>query len=82
MINDDIEIHFSTKHLPFEYKLLEFRLNVNKRLYEEKVIDFKTFNEMENSIMGRLLKIRNEYNLYRENDLTIPHINDSIQSNS
>jgi len=25
----DIEIKFSTKHLPLEYKLLEFRLMIN-----------------------------------------------------
>ena len=61
MLDKDIEVRFDTKKLPFEYKLLEYRLIVNKELYDEKVIDFKTFNEMENSLIGRLTKIRNEY---------------------
>ena len=61
MLDKDIEINFDTKKLPFEYKLLKYRLIVNKELYDEKVIDFKTFNEMENSLIGRLTKIRNEY---------------------
>ena len=61
MLDKDIEVRFDTKKLPFEYKLLEDRLSVNKELYDEKVIDFKTFNEMENSLIGRLTKIKNEY---------------------
>lgn len=61
MFENDIEVRFCTKHLPFEYKLLEYRLIINKQLYDEKVIDLRTFNEMENSIMGRLKKIKNEY---------------------
>ncbi len=63
---NDIEVKFSTKHLPFEYKWLEFRLIVNKELYDEKIIDLKTFKTMEQSILSRLTKIKNEYN----NDLT------------
>ena len=61
MLDKDIEVRFNTKRLPFEYKLLEYRLIVNKELYDEKVIDFKTFNEKENSLIGRLTNIRNEY---------------------
>lgn len=60
-MNKDIEIKFSTKHLPLEYKLLEFRLLINKELYDEKVIDFKIFKEMEKSLLSRIKKIRNEY---------------------
>lgn len=70
MLEKDIEVRFSTKQLPFEYKLLEYRLIVNKELYDEKVIDLRTYNEMENSIMGRLRKIRNEYLLAEKDDLT------------
>ena len=70
MLEKDIEVRFSTKQLPFEYKLLEYRLIVNKELYDEKVIDLRTYNEMENSIMGRLKKIRNEYLLAEKDDLT------------
>lgn len=70
MLEKDIEVRFSTKQLPFEYKLLEYRLIVNKELYDEKFIDLRTYNEMENSIMGRLKKIRNEYLLNEKDDLT------------
>ena len=48
--DNDIEIRYSTKHLPIEYKLLEWRLIINRELYEDKVID-----------LGRMTKIRNEY---------------------
>ena len=58
---NDIEVKFSTKHLPFEYKWLEFRLIVNKQLYDDDVIDLKTFKAMEQSILSRLTKIKNEY---------------------
>ena len=37
MLENDIEVRFSTKYLPFEYKLLEYRLIINKELYDEKV---------------------------------------------
>ena len=59
--NNDIEVKFSTKHLPFEYKLLEFRLIVNKELYDDNVIDLKTFKTMEQSLIARLTKIKKEY---------------------
>jgi hypothetical protein len=61
MNNDDIEVKFSTKHLPFEYKWLEFRLIVNKQLYDQKAIDLKVFNAMHDSILARMTKIKNEY---------------------
>ena len=64
--NNDIEVKFSTKHLPFEYKLLEFRLIVNKELYDDNIIDLKTVKTMEQSIIARLTKIKKEY----QNDLT------------
>ena len=69
MLENDIEVRFSTKHLPFEYKLLEYRLIINKELYDEKVIDLKTYNEMENSIIARLNKIRNQFTNNKVNDL-------------
>ena len=63
---NDIEVKFSTKHLPFEYKWLEYRLIVNKELYDENVINLKVFKAMEQSLLSRLNKIRNEYS----NELT------------
>lgn len=80
MLEKDIEVRFSTKQLPFEYKLLEYRLIVNKELYDEKVIDLRTYNEMENSIMGRLRKIRNEYLLAEKDDLTKSDYEATIQA--
>lgn len=80
MLEKDIEVRFSTKQLPFEYKLLEYRLIVNKELYDEKVIDLRTYNEMENSIMGRLKKIRNEYLLNEKDDLTNADYGATIQA--
>ena len=59
--NDDIEIKFNTKCMPFEYKLLEYRLMINKELYDEKVIDLRVFNEMQRNLIARLTKIKNEY---------------------
>lgn len=58
---DELEFKFSTKKLPFEYKLLEYRLIINKELYDENIIDLKTFTEMERSILARIKKIKNEY---------------------
>ena len=80
MLEKDIEVRFSTKQLPFEYKLLEYRLIVNKELYDEKVIDLRTYNEMENSIMGRLRKIRNEYLLNEKDDFTKSDYGATIQA--
>lgn len=80
MLEKDIEVRFSIKQLPFEYKLLEYRLIVNKELYDEKVIDLRTYNEMENSIMGRLRKIRNEYLLNEKDDLTKSDYGATIQA--
>ncbi len=73
---NDIEVKFSTKHLPFEYKWLEFRLIANKELYDEKVIDLKTFKTMEQSLLSRLTKIKNEYS----NDLTNTSKGGNIQA--
>ena len=78
MLENDIEVRFSTKHLPFEYKLLEYRLIINKELYDEKVIDLKTYKEMENSIISRLNKIRNQFTNNKVNDL----INDNNGNNT
>ena len=73
---NDIEVKFSTKHLPFEYKWLEFRLIVNKELYDEQVIDLKTFKAMEQSLLSRLTKMKNEYS----NDLTNTSKGGNIQA--
>ena len=78
--NSDIEVKFSTKHLPLDYKLLEWRLILNRELYEEKVIDLKVFSLVESSILGRMKKIRNEVQNNRDDDLTIGNIHGSMAS--
>lgn len=59
-IDEDLEVKFSTKTFPFEYKLLEWRLIINRQLYEDGIIDIKIFSEMENQLIGRLKKMRTE----------------------
>lgn len=81
MYNDnDIEVKFSTKHLPLEYKLLEWRLVMNRELYDEKVIDLKVFSIVENSILGRMKKIQNEIQNNIRDDLTMDNIHGSMTS--
>ena len=48
---DDIEFSGFTRHLPIEYKILEWRL----------VINFEVFSEMEKLLIGRMTRIRNEF---------------------
>ena len=78
--NSDIEVKFSTKHLPLDYKLLEWRLILNRELYEEKVIDLKVFSLVESSILGRMKKIRNEVQNNKDDDLTIGNFHGNIAS--
>lgn len=78
--NNDIEVKFSTKHLSLDYKLLEWRLILNRELYEEKVIDLKVFSLVESSILGRMKKIRNEVQNNRDDDLTIGNFHGNIAS--
>lgn len=78
--NSDIEVKFSTKHLPLDYKLLEWRLILNRELYEEKVIDLKVFSLVESSILGRMKKIRNEVQNNRDDDVTIGNFHGNIAS--
>ena len=65
-IDDELEMRFDTKNFTFEYKLLEWRLIINRQLYEEKTIDIKIFSEMEKILLGRMTKIRNEF--FTQND--------------
>ena len=77
--DNDIEVKFSTKHLPLEYKLLEWRLIFNRELYEDKVIDLKVFSIMEKSLLGRMEKLNNE--LYKaDDDLTMNIFHGSMAS--
>lgn len=59
---EDLIVKYSTLNMPLEYKILEWRLIINRQLYEEEVIDLKIFSEMEKILLGRMTKIRNEVN--------------------
>ena len=63
-----------------EYKLLEWRLILNRELYESKVIDLKVFSLMEQSILGRMKKIKNEYKDKINDGLTIGKNHGSMSS--
>ena len=63
-----------------EYKLLEWRLILNRELYESKVIDLKVFSLMEQSILGRMTKIKNEYKDKINDGLTIGKNHGSMSS--
>ena len=78
--NDDIEVKFSTKHLPIDYKLLEWRLILNRELYEDKVIDLKIYSMAEKSILGRMTKIKNEVQENKDDDFTIGKYHGSMAS--
>lgn len=62
MIDNNIDLNFSTKHLPLEYKLLEWKLMINQELYDEKIIDLQVKSEMEKNLLGRMTKIKNKLN--------------------
>ena len=38
----------------YEYSILKYRLLLNKRLYEEKVIDIETYQKMEDYLIKKL----------------------------
>lgn len=80
MLENDIEVKFSTKELPLEYKLLEWRLILNRELYEEKVIDLKLFSSMEKSLLSRMKKIRTD--THSKNDDLISSISEGNMASS
>ena len=49
-IDDDLEVRFSTKKLPLEYKLLEWRLIINRQLYEKYGLNKDEIEYIENLI--------------------------------
>ena len=66
-IDDEIEIITKNKKYPLEYLILEWRLVVNRELYEDKAINLKVFKEMEKSILARMTRITNQM---KSDDLT------------
>lgn len=61
MRNDISEINLSTKYLPLEYKILEWKLIINRELYENQTIDLNIYSAMEKLLLGRMTKLKNEY---------------------
>ena len=47
--------------MPFNYKLLEWKLIINRELYESKIIDFKVFSIMEHLILDKMNKITDKF---------------------
>lgn len=80
MIENDIEVKYNTKHLPLDYKILEWRLAINRELYEEKIIDLKVYSLMENQLLGRMKKIKNDIRDKMDDDLTTSKIHGSMSS--
>jgi len=58
--NKVIEEKFNNKDFPLEYKILEWRLILNRQLYEDKVIDLNIFSMAEKSILARMTRIMNQ----------------------
>lgn len=44
---------------PIEYKLLELKLIINRELYDNNIIDLDVFNSMENNILNKMNRIKN-----------------------
>ena len=47
MPEENLELEFTKKYLPLEYKSLEWKPMVNQELYDEKIIDIEVKKEME-----------------------------------
>lgn len=77
MIDNNIDLNFSTKYLPLEYKLLEWKLMINQELYDEKIIDLQVKSEMERNLLGRMTKMKNEYN--KKDGLTLSSLRCNMQ---
>lgn len=80
MIENDIEVKYNTRYLPLDYKILEWRLAINRELYEEKIIDLKVYSLMENQLLGRMKKIKNDIRDKMDDDLTTSKIHGSMSS--
>ena len=80
MIENDIEVKYNTRYLPLDYKILEWRLAINRELYEEKIIDLKVYSLMENQLLGRMKKIKNDIRDRMDDDLTTNKIHGSMSS--
>jgi len=76
-IDDELELIQKNKKYPLEYLVLEWRLVINRELYEDKAIDLKVFKEMEKSILARMTRITNQM---KTDDLTFPKSDGTMPS--
>ena len=59
MLNNELELVKYDDKVPLDYRLLEWRLIINRELYEEKVIDLKIYSEIENRLLGKMKQVKN-----------------------
>lgn len=53
--------HAKEKQKPsLEFKLLEYRMRINQELFDEKFIDYETFQQMEAKIIQKMRKYQDE----------------------
>lgn len=58
MFDNEIKIIENQDKVSLDYRLLEWRLMINRELYEEKIIDLKIYSEIENRILGKMKQIK------------------------
>lgn len=56
-IDSDCKLYTDAKKLPKEYLLLQYRINLNKELLEEKLISYEIFSKMQNMLIKKMDKI-------------------------
>ena len=54
---NDHEIFTALKELPIEYIILNYRVSLNKHLYEKKIINYDIFKRMQKLLLTRMDKI-------------------------
>ena len=59
MLNNELELVKYDDKVPLDYRLLEWRLIINRELYEEEVIDLKIYSEIENRLLGKMKQVKN-----------------------
>lgn len=63
---NNIETFISIDCIPLEYKIIEWRLIINRELFESNIIDNYIFCQMENYLLSRLAIIKNNFSKINE----------------
>lgn len=53
----DYQIFTNSKELPIEYLILNYRMSLNKDLYENKIINYDVFKRMQKLLITKMNKI-------------------------